>query len=357
MSKFSPERRIFLRNFTGLAAAPLAQALERETQVITATALGVSRLAPQVLEPLRAEAAYQAELLFPERYSGQIAPFENLPYIGPEKLKKLLVILDQTGDPLLRKVSSDVRLLSVDPTTADIPDWAAFERKPFPLVSNPRTMDSILAFLPRTFGTPKDQIVLRDNQGKSYGFNDFDKVFLGIQLANSPEVKKAGMFDEAVFLAKEVLTMEMLLRMSQELHHLMKTMGVEAFDSSGNPLREAPRIKRAGEILWFIESSDDNTFTWKVIDTLPTALLAVSLGNLMNRGKFNIGKDSTLGNVTLGVHLLNLNPVIKSRFQGLSSEWVRSGQLLPPAGITQEMFFHPYSTFLNMYQKEMLKRG
>ncbi|MBI2021663.1 hypothetical protein HYS93_02130 [Candidatus Daviesbacteria bacterium] len=356
MSNFSPERRSLLRNMSALVASPIIQTAARETQVTTATALGIARFAFPVVAGVRAEIAYQAELLFPERYSGYLTNMEGMPYIGPEKYRRLLVTLEQTGDPLLNKVVADIRKLSSPNLSEEIPQWAAFERKPFPLTYNPKSMDSFFSHFPRSLEGSGDAVILRDSKGNSIGFNDFDKVFLGIQLANAPDIRKAGQFDEAMFLAKEVLTMTMMLRMAQEFHLLMERLGVNAVDASGNALGDPPKIQKAGEMLWFLESSDENTLTWKVIDTLPTALLAVSLTNLMNKGKFSVSKDTTIGNILLGIHLLNLNPAVRAGLQGLSTEWIRSGKLMPPAGITPQLFTHPYSTFLNMYQDEMRKR-
>lgn len=356
MFKFNPERRTALGKMAALAVTT-SQALERDAQFTTATALVVARSAPPHVEVLRSEFTYQAELLFPERYNGQLPQIKGAPFVGQERLKRILAALDQTEDPLLKKVVKDIGRLSLPIPPADLPEWAGFERKPFPLTYNSSSMISSALHTTHQVKDPQNQIYIKDRDGNSAGIYDFDKVYLGVQIAYAPPVRRAGYLVEGIFLAKEVLTHTIMMRMAQEYHKLLGQKGVTATDASGNLLIDPKKIQRAGEMLWFIESGDDNSLAWKVTDTFPIALLATSMSNLIDRKKLDLSRAETLGVFRLGLHLLNLNPGIRVMLNQFSSDWVRSGSLLPPVGTTEQAFTHPYSTFMSMYQQEMRKRG
>ncbi len=272
-------------------------------------------------------------------YSGPIEAFVGKDILSDTKLDGLLSELILTKAPLLTKVARDIKTLHTSTTNpTDFSPQISEDTTPLIIVSDNTTLTSSTNGHPKYGDTPAFQFTTTKGASTSPVLESFTEALL---IANQP-VLAGRPLEQAVFLAKEGLTLGIINRIGTELGEEYSPIFT---DLNGNPITDSVKLEQYGMTILSRYGADKNTDIAKATDLLPFMMLSIDIEELVRNGTIPAG-PSMLGPFFQTIAYLEDHPELKAKIKTLYQSWIESNQTTGPEGFSKDILVDPSKTII-----------
>lgn len=283
------------------------------------------------------------------KYDGPINAFKGLEYVPRNSILKMTETLENSGHPILGKIAKGVRILhNAQTRPQEFPEWIDERSFPFAVVQ-----DNSNHFTTEFQVSKPSQASVKfviPSVGATEPQEGIDKMLVGIKLGLRDTPLSGDLFQPALLLAKEYLTLLHLVAFNEEFYDITKSLhpGVLILDPSGREITDRSKQKAVGRRLLLNNLSEKSSAYWKVADGFSMLTLGTVLRDLVASGKIkNYGK---IRSIVLAANLVTNSSVELQRdLFGFMESWRLKDGFIFPAGTAAKTFDEPYfSTVISL---------
>jgi hypothetical protein len=276
----------------------------------------------------------EERLLEIEAYTGPITELLGKDVMPQTQLDTLLSELILTKAPLLTKVAHDIKTLTTAQTNpADFSPEISEDTTPLAVLTDNRTLTSITQAFPKYGDKAEFQFQAQQGTSTTSQLESLSEVII---IANRPDLE-ALPFTQAMFLAKEGLTLGVINRIGTELG---AEYSVLFTDLNGQPVTNPQKLEQYGMTILARYETDKKTDIEKLTDILPFMMLSLDLEELANKGTI-AAQIAGLGPFYQALDYMQQHPQLKARIKDLHKAWVGSDQTTGPDGFSNSILIDP----------------
>lgn len=269
----------------------------------------------------------------------ELPDHKDKPPISEARFTQMVDALQNSGQPILALAGRGANLLhTTDTLPQTFPSWINPNTLPLPITVD--TGESSLAnfyFQLSEDDTDRFSFVAPPDINQTLWDFNTNLVTLDIHLALPPIIAVNGPLAESLFLAKEQLTLMLPLSMAQEFAKYMQLkLGGQFLDAAGVPITDQARLQRYGALAFMIQMSESTSPIWKIVDALPIFLVASTLRDLVNAGKFPENSFGMANFVEAG-NMLSINKTLREKVIKIRDNWTTADTLTAHPGIFDEV--------------------
>lgn len=333
------EQRRRARRSQAETSSALSQILTRRTLLALTALGGLSILgicsAPKVSNFLErqklideTEASRQAS---EKTYAGPNSTLQGEKYLPSDLLVNYVQALQNTKHPFLNKIARDIVVISGPQPHPELSSLVAVGTSaPLPILETNSTTSTVSS-APRY--TSETATYVEGNDRKD--FRIIESMESVITIGTKPPFKDASTLGQSLFLAKEMLSLAMIMSYERDYASLLEGFGSGKFlHSDGSRITDPTFKQRAGASLFHDQLTNDTSSTWKSVDALPILLLGVVGRELSSKRLFSKKDDNVLGGFS--DNEVRLQPATREQLSRFMDQWTRSNTLLLNNNLVRE---------------------
>lgn len=277
-----------------------------------------------------------------ESIIGEIRNSEPGAEVNRDYLRQLLESLRNSGVPLYQMLGEQIGVAtSVSSRPLGFPSWLTDDSFPLKVTVNEQNQ-SVL----ETGGEMKgeeSEFIVEHQDGPITKYNELDYFRVKrIRLGLPAHIRADGALAQALFLAKEYLSLIIKIRFALDAYEVYQPRYVTFKDKSGQPVVDREKQILYGVTFALYQSTQTGNHTWKTMDSLPVYLLSEGLSSAVQGGKIPQAPLSLLSFVKANNHLMDPEQKeVRAAIAQINKGWVAEGTVLPPAGLGQKAFDEP----------------
>lgn len=275
------------------------------------------------------------------------------PEISTEHAKRLIDALMTSGISLWKMIGEHLNVVLNSPNKPrEFPYW--FSDISFPIKVNvDEESRSILEYGGEPKTAPEAAFVVdyTNGQRKTHQEINFETV-KRIRLGIPPHLKVEGPLPEALYLAKEFVSLLVHMRIAFEGYDTLHPEFLTIKDRFDQAVTDREKQVLYGASLVHDQITSTGSPVWRIADSLPVLILSEGVLDAVKSGKLP-KSSSTLGNFVHARNMLTDRKDVADIITQINGQWVRAGTVLPPEGITLKSLKGPLFLALTDLHKIM----
>lgn len=216
-----------------------------------------------------------------KKYEGAL-DLKGQNFLDSYTLTEQMTALKDAGHPLLTKTHAQLVNLLKPERHPEFDSWVSEVNSPLPVLENQTTTASV-SFRFKEHPTEYAYTVLPDGSG--IRIKKAEDMVFAISLPRSPLVKASSPLAQSIFLAKEAISLALVLGHARDYDKMVEAGKEATFtDENRQPLTDPASKQEAGRTLFNNQTRDLAGPLNSVIDGFPILLLAPVVRNLKQRG-------------------------------------------------------------------------
>ncbi|MBI4098286.1 MAG: hypothetical protein HY426_04590 [Candidatus Levybacteria bacterium] len=269
----------------------------------------------------------------PGLYNGPIPDLKGRPLVSNERFEELTKALSDSGQPLLERVAGELEEMHTEKTNPqDLPSIVSEKSAPLAI-----TRDNSEFALASVYVLPDESSsgFLLDTGSELQIWPYSKPAILGINIVTNEKMERRDPIDESLYLAKEYLSLMVIIRMFQDYERMMPE-GHKFLELDGSRMLDTDAIMRAGMSVGSYELGDERSGFWKMADIVPALIMIPSIINLIIDEKLPERTD-TLTSFYGIVNMVYENEELMDLLWRLSDDWYNSPSIIGPEDLVEQL--------------------